>query len=100
MTKKQRRLAIILGVIFVVVLALYLIVLRPIINEVIEEYKAPLDLEDGEVEGANDRIMLFPQVERASIKSIEVSNSHGGYKFVRNKNNGFLTHHLFPHQNF
>lgn len=89
MTKKQRRLAIILGVIFVVVLALYLIVLRPIINEVIEEYKPPLNLENGEVEGANDRIMLFPQVERASIKSIEVSNSHGGYKFVRNKNNGF-----------
>lgn len=89
MTKKQNRLAIILAVAFVVLLGLYFIVLRPIINEVIEELKPPLNLENGEVEGANDRIMLFPQVERASIKSIEVKNSHGGYKFVKNTSGKF-----------
>ena len=89
MTKKQIRLAIVLGIAFVVLLLTYFIVLRPIINEVIEDMKPPLNLENGEVEGANDRIMLFPQVERASIQSIEVKNSHGTYKFVRNKNNSF-----------
>ena len=89
MTKKQNRLAIILGIVFVALLLTYFFLLRPIINEVIEEYKEPLNLENGEVEGANDRIMLFPQVERASMQSIEVKNSHGTYKFVRNKNNSF-----------
>ena len=89
MTKKQNRLAIILAVAFVVLLGLYFIVLRPIINEVIEDIKDPLNLENGEVEGANDRIMLFPQVERASIKSIEVNNSYGSYKFVRNNSGKF-----------
>ena len=72
MTKKQNRLAIILGIVFVALLLTYFFLLRPIINEVIEEYKEPLNLENGEVEGANDRIMLFPQVERASMQSIEV----------------------------
>ena len=89
MTKKQNRLAIILAVGFVVLLALYFAVLRPIIKEVIEDIKPPLNLENGEVEGANDRIMLFPQVERASIKSIEVSNSYGKYKFVKNNSGIF-----------
>ena len=83
MTKKQTRTAIILAIGFVVLLVLYFAVLRPIINEVIEEVKNALDLDEGEVEGVNDRIMLFEQVERASIQSIEVSNEHGVYRFVR-----------------
>lgn len=89
MTKKQINLSIILGVVFLVLLLAYFIVLRPILNEAAPNTKDPVQLDPGEVEGANDRIMLFPQVERASIKSIEVKNSHGGYKFVR-KDNTFV----------
>ena len=50
MTKKQNRLAIILGIVFVALLLTYFFLLRPIINEVIEEYKEPLNLENGEVQ--------------------------------------------------
>ncbi len=89
MTNKQIKLAIILGVVFLVLLLSYLIVLRPIINEQAPVTDDPLQLDQGEVEGANDRIMLFPQVERASVQSIEVKNSHGQYKFVKNKTGGF-----------
>lgn len=83
MTNKQTKTAIILGIIIAVTLVLYFAVLRPIINEVLPEIKEQLQLDDGEVAGVNDRVMLFEQVERASIQSIEVKNKHGKYRFVR-----------------
>ena len=89
MTKKQIRLAIVCGIIFLVLLLSYFIIIRPLLNETTSSTKDPLQLDPGEVEGANDRVMLFPQVERASIQSIEVKNSHGSYKFVR-KDSAFV----------
>ncbi len=56
---------------------------KPFVEEALKNIKKQVELDPGEVEGANDRIMLFPHVERASISKIEVSNKHGGYTFTK-----------------
>ena len=56
---------------------------KPFVSEALKNIKKQVELDPGEVEGANDRIMLFPHVERASISKIEVSNKHGGYTFKK-----------------
>ena len=56
---------------------------RPFVAEALENIKEQIELDEGEVEGANNRVMLFPHVERASIAKIEVSNKQGSYAFVK-----------------
>ena len=90
MTKKQKITSIVLAISFVVMLVLYFAVLSPLVNEVVEDIKQSLNLDDGEVEGANNRVMLFEQVERANMKSIEVHNEHGTFRFVRDKDGNFI----------
>lgn len=83
MIKAQKRLIIIIAVLICVLAALYFAVLAPMLatpSDVVTE--APVTVE-GEIIGNGGRYQLFEQVARADMKSIEVSNTYGTYKFVR-----------------
>ncbi len=41
------------------------------------------DLEESENAGHNNRVLIFPHLEKANISSLEVHNSHGSFKFLR-----------------
>lgn len=86
--KKIISAAVALGI-FLVLLIGYLAVVRPIINKA-EETK-PIELVDGEVEGPNGRVLMFPHIERKDIDSIEVHNTTGEYKFTRVTEDGKTT---------
>lgn len=43
----------------------------------------PVDTEGNENVGFNDRVLIFPHVEKKNILSLQVSNEHGSYTFQR-----------------
>lgn len=86
--KQQRILAIALGAMFVVLTALYFIVVAPLLEEEPVE-TTPLETVEGEAVGANNRYLIFPQVERSSIQSVEVHNEYGSYTFYRDSSDNF-----------
>lgn len=45
---------------------------------------AVVDTEDGEAVSEYNRLMVFPKVETANIKSLRVKNEHGSYTFEKN----------------
>ena len=81
MIKQQRILIIALAVVFAVLAAAYFIVVRPLTSE--EETKAGEEVVPDPGEDVSvDRLLVFPQIERKNMQSIEVHNEHGSYKFV------------------
>ncbi len=88
MIKKQSRTLIICGILFVVLLAVYLIFIRPLLAETTTE-EPPPELLEGEILGVNNRILMFEHVEKADILSIEVHNEHGTYTFYRGDDDAF-----------
>lgn len=90
MTSKQKKPILICAVIFAVLLLAYFLVVRPLVesgNE--EEETEPLETVSGEVVGINDRYMMYPQVERSGMYSIQVENEYGSFEFYRDSNNDF-----------
>lgn len=81
MIKKQRILIIVLCVVFLAMLAVYMFVLRPMTSEPAETEAPGIDTSDGEVKSAGNTVLMFPQIERKDIQSIEVHNSYGSYSF-------------------
>ena len=89
MIKQQKTFAIGFGIAFVVMLVLYFVVVAPLLVE--EEAEAVvLETVEGEEVGSNDRYLMFPQVERSGIQSIEVHNEYGGYTFYRDSSDNFV----------
>ncbi len=88
MRKKQTILIIVFAVLFAVLLGLYLIVIRPMLNES-EGVDSPVDLLPGEALTVNDRVLMFEHVEKDEIQSIEVFNEYGSYKFYRDASDAF-----------
>ena len=43
----------------------------------------PVDTEGNENVGFNDRVLIFPHIEKNNILSLQVSNEHGSYTFQR-----------------
>lgn len=80
--KKQKLTIIICASVFAVLLVVYLAVIRPLLKTATAETKPP-ELLEGEVLGANNRVLMFPHTEKADILSIEVHNEKGTYKFYR-----------------
>ncbi len=72
MIKKQK--------LFIIIAAALLVLMIPIYFFVI----VPLTKATPTPEPDSDRDIMYTQTERSNIKSIEVSNSHGRYKFVYN----------------
>lgn len=86
--KQQRILAIVLGAVFVVLTVLYFTVVKPMLADDPVETE-PLETVDGEAVGTNNRYLIFPQVERSSIQSVEVHNEFGSYTFYRDSSDNF-----------
>lgn len=72
--KKQRRTIVILAIIVAAAICAYFFVVLPIVNYVEEVTAETVKLLDGEILGVNDRILMFEQVERSNIQSIEIHN--------------------------
>ena len=73
MIKKQRIFAIVASVLVAALIPLYFFVI------------APLTKKQPSTDNTANREIMYTQTERANIKSIEVVNSHGSYKFVYNE---------------
>lgn len=78
--KRKKRALIIISVIAVLSIAAYIILTNTILADD-EEQATPLELKDGEVADGKD-IMMFEKISTATMKSLEVKNSYGKYKFV------------------
>ena len=89
MSKQKKKLFLLLGI-FVALVALYFAVIVPLV----ESGQLPLDTDPpetvgGEVIGAGDRYMIYPQVERKNIRSLKVENGDGSYEFYLDQNGVF-----------
>ncbi len=83
MTEKKKLTAVIVtGVFFLLLVIAYFALIVPMMNESAASTEPPT-LVEGEVLGADNRILMFPQINRASISSIKVENEHGKYAIVR-----------------
>ena len=78
----------IVGCVICIALALVFgFVIWPMINEpVAETPKETVSLVNGEVEGSNGRIQMFPKVSSDNVRSLLVSNENGEYKIIRRNN--------------
>lgn len=79
MIKKRLYLIIAIAIAFILLTVAYFAVIAPLLEETNENEK--IDLLEGEVMGSATTILMFNQVERANIQSIEVHNEFGGYTF-------------------
>ncbi|MBQ4557207.1 MAG: DUF4340 domain-containing protein [Clostridia bacterium] len=62
-------------------------VLWPMLNEPADEQpKETVSLVNGEVEGSNGRVQMFPKVSSENVRSLLVSNENGEYKIIRRNN--------------
>lgn len=86
--KQQKSIAIILGILFVSLVVVYFAVIAPLLSEE-DDTAVPLETLEGEAIGSNNRYLLFPQVERSGIQSIEVHNEYGTYTFYRDASDNF-----------
>ena len=86
--KKQRRAIVILALAIAAAILVYAFVVMPIINAADETPEEQVELLDGEVLGAGNRIMLFEHFERDDIGKIEISNEYGEYGFYFDETDG------------
>ncbi len=90
MIKAQQRLVIVIAAVLAALAVAYFAVVRPVVNKQEELTTEPLVTVEGEIAGANGRYQLFEQVARSDMKSIEVVNEHGSYKFIRDEGDAFV----------
>ncbi len=86
--KRQKIRIIVLLSLFVLLLAGYFLVIRPL-TEPEEEQKETPETEAGEVLGSGDRFFLFGSLSRGDIAQIEVENEYGTFAFYRAEENKF-----------
>lgn len=87
MIKKQKQLIIIFSIVVVLMLAGYFVADKYIFSvEDTEETTKSVETQAGEQLGTSDRYMMYPQIERADMKSIKVTNEHGTYEFYKDEN--------------
>ena len=91
MIKKRIILISLIAVLFVALLCAYLFVIAPMLEENGEE-KEKIELLEGESWASSTTILMFDQVERANIQSIEIFNKNNNYKFYydKEKNDFFI----------
>lgn len=90
MMSKQKKKLILLAALFALLVIVYFAVVVPLVEsgEAGDETNPP-ETVDGEIIGLNDRYMMYPQVERESMKSLKIENEHGSYEFYLDKNGDF-----------
>ena len=80
--KRQKILIIVLLSLFVLLLAGYFFVIRPLTEPEKVETVAP-ETEAGEALGSGDRFFLFGSLSRSDIAQIEVENEYGTFAFYQ-----------------
>lgn len=90
MMSKQKKKLILLAILFAVLVIAYFVVVVPLVEsgESGDDTNPP-ETVDGEIIGLNDRYMMYPQVERESMKSLKIENEHGSYEFYLDKDGTF-----------
>lgn len=83
--KRQRTAIIVIAAAIAAALPLYFFVVKPIVEYVEEQPEENIELLDGEVLAAGNRILMYEHYERADIEKIEVHNEHGEYSFYYDK---------------
>ena len=91
MVKKQKIMIITFASLAVVMLLAYFIFLLPYIIKMSEkDTQEPPEILSGEVyDAATDTLLIFPHVEKNSIKTIEVHNSYGSFTCVQESKDVF-----------
>ncbi len=89
MIKKQITLIILSVAVIILATVGYFAVVKPYVQSRIPVEETPETLE-GESLGTSNRYYMYNYLSREDMKSIEVTNEHGTYKFVKDKN-GELT---------
>lgn len=87
MIQKQRVLIITLAVCFAAMLAAYFIIVRPLTSEP-DETDEPPSTVAGEGIVYDGMYTMYPSVDEANVKSIEVHNENGSYKFSYDNDTG------------
>ncbi len=82
MIRQQKILIITLVILFAVLLVAYFTLIKPLTEE--EETEEETVKVSGSETPSYGRILMFPQVKRGEMQSMEVHNEYGSYKFVRN----------------
>lgn len=54
---------------------------------------AAVDTDDGESVSEYNRLLIFPRVESAALKSLRITNEHGSYTFERKNNTVVISGH-------
>lgn len=88
--KKQRTLIIVLAALFLALLALYFVVIRPMLMEN-NDVGNGLELMDGEVK-ISDKLTnfyIFESIPRSNMQSIIVENSYGKFEIFRDSSDAF-----------
>ena len=88
--KRQKILIVTLLCLFVLLLAGYFLVIRPITQTPEETEEDPPETEEGEALGNGDRFFLFGSLERSDIAQIEVENEYGTFAFYQAGENEFV----------
>lgn len=83
MIKKRIILISVLSVLFILMTIGYFVFVDPLLRD--NHNHDNIELLDGEVLGSANSILMFDQVERANLESIEVQNTHGSYTFFYDK---------------
>ena len=90
MIKAEKKFILAVAIAVVLMVVAYFAVVKPITErEDVVTTEPPVTVE-GEIIGTNGRYQLFEQVARADMQSIEISNEHGTYKFIRKKDDRFV----------
>lgn len=88
--KKQKTLIIVLAALFVALLAVYFILIRPMLMDTGDSGNG-MEYMEGEVK-INDTIKnfyIFESIPRSNMQSIKVENSFGGYEIYRDSSDAF-----------
>ncbi|MBR4295970.1 MAG: hypothetical protein IKT56_03925 [Clostridia bacterium] len=84
MVKKQIIIIAILGAIFIGLISIYFVLVRPLVNETGPETTAePIDTEEWEDVGIGKKILAYDYIKSDDVQSITVNNEHGTYRIYR-----------------
>lgn len=94
MIKKRLYLIIAAVVAIIALICAYVFVVAPLLEE--EDKTEKLELLEGETLASSTTILMFDQVPRANIQTIEVHNDNGSYKFYydKDKNDFFIENYV------
>ncbi len=89
MNKKNKALVVVLALLIASVIALFMLVVKPLIAEEVEPEVVP-ETQEGESLGALGKYQIHDKLDRNLISKIHIHNSVDDYSFVRDKSGRFV----------